>query len=398
MLIGLVGKTNVGKSTFYKAATLAEVEISNRPFVTIKPNKGTAYVKIECADKEFNVQCDPRFGFCLNHFRFVPFELMDVAGLIEGAHEGHGLGNQFLDDLRQADVFIQVIDVSGSTDEKGETVKPLSYDPIKDIKFLENEIDMWYYQIIKKGWTRFAKQIQQENLDIKRALAKQLSGLKVTEEHVQDIIKELKLVHNPEDWSDEDLKELASKLRKKTKPMIIAANKIDIEGALFNYDKIKEEFKDYKIIPCSAESELALREAAKKKLIDYVPGDSDFKILKKDKLSEKQLKALEFIKENILKKFGSTGVQEILNYSLFDLLKYIAIFPGGVNKLADSDGNILPDCFLMPLGITALDFAYKLHTDIGDNFIKAIDVKTKRIIGKEQKLKNRDVIEIMTRK
>jgi len=398
MLIGLVGKTNVGKSTFYKAATLAEVEISNRPFVTIKPNKGTAYVKVECADKEFNVQCDPRFGFCLNHFRFVPFELMDVAGLIEGAHEGHGLGNQFLDDLRQADVFIQVIDVSGSTNEKGETVKPLSYDPSKDIKFLENEIDMWYYQIIKKGWVRFAKQIQQENLDIKRALAKQLSGLKVTEEHVQEIIKELKLVHNPQEWSDEDLKELASGLRKKTKPMIIAANKIDVEGALFNYDKIKEEFKDYKIIPCSAESELALREAAKNKLIDYIPGENNFKILRKDKLSEKQLKALDFIKKNILKKFGSTGVQEILNYSLFDLLKYIAIFPGGVNKLADSDGNILPDCFLMPLGITALDFAYKLHTDIGDNFIKAIDVKTKRVIGKEQKLKNRDVIEIITRK
>ena len=397
MLIGLVGKTNVGKSTFYKAATLAEVEISNRPFVTIKPNKGTAYVKIECADKEFNVQCDPRFGFCLNHFRFVPFELMDVAGLIEGAHEGHGLGNQFLDDLRQADVFIHIIDVSGGTNEKGETVKPLSYDPTKDIKFLENELDMWYYQILKKGWVRFAKQIQQENLDVKKALAKQLSGLKVTEVHVQAIIKELKLVHNPQEWSDSDLKELASGLRKKTKPMIIAANKIDVEGALYNLDKIKEEFKDYKIIPCSAESELALREAAKNKLIDYVPGNSDFKIMDKNKLSEKQLKALDFIKKNILKKFGSTGLQEILNCSVFDLLKYIAIFPGGVNKLADSDGNILPDCFLMPSGITALDFAYKLHTDIGDNFIKAIDVKIKRAVGKEYKLKNRDVIEILTR-
>ncbi len=397
MLIGLVGKTNVGKSTFYKAATLAEVEISNRPFVTIKPNKGTAYVKIECADKEFNVQCNPRFGFCLNHFRFVPFELMDVAGLIEGAHEGHGLGNQFLDDLRQADVFIHIIDVSGGTNEKGETVKPLSYDPTKDIKFLENELDMWYYQILKKGWVRFAKQIQQENLDVKKALAKQLSGLKVTEVHVQAIIKELKLVHNPQEWSDSDLKELASGLRKKTKPMIIAANKIDVEGALYNLDKIKEEFKDYKIIPCSAESELALREAAKNKLIDYVPGNSDFKIMDKNKLSEKQLKALDFIKKNILKKFGSTGLQEILNCSVFDLLKYIAIFPGGVNKLADSDGNILPDCFLMPSGITALDFAYKLHTDIGDNFIKAIDVKIKRAVGKEYKLKNRDVIEILTR-
>ena len=120
MIIGVVGKANVGKSTFFKAATLAEVEIGNYPFVTIKANSGVGYVKVKCVDQEFGVQCDPRKGYCKNGIRFVPVELIDVAGLVPGAHEGKGMGNQFLDDIRQADVLIHVIDGSGGTNEKGE--------------------------------------------------------------------------------------------------------------------------------------------------------------------------------------------------------------------------------------------------------------------------------------
>jgi len=396
MLIGLTGKPSVGKSTFFKAATLAEIEINSRPFTTIKSSEGVAYVKIKCVDTEFGVQCNPKEGFCIKGNRFLPIKLMDVPGLIHGSHQGKGMGNRFLDDLRQADAFIHVIDISGSTNEKGEFVKPLTYDPIKDIEMIENEIDMWYYQILKKGWEKFARTVKQENLDIKKALAKQLSGLKVTEDDVQEIIKELKLLHHPVEWSEDDLKELASRLRKKTKPMIIIANKIDVEGALYNLDRVQKKFKDYKIVPCSAESELALREAAKHKLIEYAPGDSDFNII--GKLNDKQKNGLDFVKENILKKFKTTGVQDVLNYAVFDLLNYIAVFPGGVNKLMDSEGNIIPDCFLMPAGTTALEFAYRLHTDIGDNFIKAVDVKTKKPVGKEHILKNRDVIEIMVKK
>ena len=55
MLIGIVGKPSSGKSTFFKASTLAEVEIANYPFTTIKPNHGTGFVKVDCVDKEFNV-------------------------------------------------------------------------------------------------------------------------------------------------------------------------------------------------------------------------------------------------------------------------------------------------------------------------------------------------------
>ena len=399
MLVGIVGKPSCGKSTFFKAATLAEAEIANYPFTTIKANHGVGYVKVECAEKDFNVKCNPRFGYCIDGTRFVPVDLLDVAGLVPGAHKGLGRGNEFLDDLNQANILIHVIDVSGSVNEKGEPVEPLSYDPVEDVKFLEIELDMWYFKNITKGWEKFARQLQQENQEIKKALAKQLTFLRVTEPMIDDVIDELGLnKEKPAEWSEDELKALATKLRKITKPMIIAANKIDVPGAEKNFERIKKEFPDYLIIPCSAESELALKEAAKHEIIDYIPGENDFTITDESKLNEKQKTALSFIKTNILDKFNSTGVQEVLDSAVFKLLKYIAIFPGGVNKLEDKDGNVLPDCFLLPEGSTALGFAYHLHTDLGDKFIRAIDVKTKRTVGKEHQLKHRDVVEIITAK
>ena len=395
MLIGVIGKPNTGKSTFFKASTLAEIEIENRPFVTIKPNHGTGYVKIDCVDKEFNVKCNPRMGYCINSNRFVPIDLLDVAGLVPGAHEGKGLGNQFLDDLNEADALIHVIDISGGTDAEGNVVKPLSYNPENDVKFLENELDYWYLRILKKGWEKFVRTIKQENKDVKKAIAKQLSGLRVTEELTEELIKNLKLSHDPETWGEEDLYNLARELRKRTKPIIIAANKIDVPGSKYNLEKLKERFKEYIIIPCSSESELALREASKKNLIEYIPGESKFKIL--NEVNEQQKKGLEFL-QKFLNENKTTGVQEILNTIIFDVLKMICVFPGGVNKLSDSKGNILPDCFLLKENSTAIDFARVIHTDFVKNFVKAIDVRSKRIVGKEHVLRNRDIIEIMLKK
>lgn len=399
MIIGIVGKANVGKSTFFKAATLSEVEIANYPFATIKPNHGVGYVRIDCAESAFNVKCDPREGFCIDGQRFIPVNMIDVAGLVPGAHEGKGMGNQFLDDLRQADVLIHVIDVSGSTNAGGEPVDPGSYDPANDVKFLETELDMWYLAILKKPWEKFARAATQTHADTAKAIAKQFSGVKADEDMVKDIIKGLGLEGVVlSKWTEENLKSFARELRKRTKPMIIAANKIDMPNALDNLERIKKEFPDLMITGCSAESELALREATKKELIKYIPGDDKFEILNESGLSDKQKKALDFIRESVLKKHNTTGVQRILNSAVLDLLKYIAIFPGGVNKLEDQDGNVLPDCFLMPPGTTALDFAYRLHTDFGKNFVKAIDVKKRMPVGKEHKLHNGDVIEIMSSK
>ncbi len=397
MLIGIVGKPSCGKSTFFKAMTLAEVDIASYPFTTIKPNRGVGHIRIECAEKAFNVKCNPRAGYCAEGSRFVPVELLDVAGLVPGAHEGKGMGNQFLDDLRQADALIHVVDASGSTNEKGESVAPGSYNPQNDVKFLEHELDMWYLQILKKPWEKFARQTQMEKQKVARAIAKQFSGLNATEPMVKDIIARLKL--NEEDatkWTEDQVWNFAVELRKRTKPIIIAANKTDLVPE-DKFLELKSAFPGL-MIPASAESELALKEAARAGLIEYMAGSSDFTIKDESRLNERQKAALTFIKENVLKKYGTTGVQEVLNRAVLELLNYIAIFPGGMNKLEDQYGRVLPDCFLLPHNSTALDFAYKLHTDLGEGFIRAIDVKKRQTVGKEHILNMGDVIEIVSSK
>lgn len=388
MLIGIVGKPNCGKSTFFKAMTLAEVEIGNRPFVTLKPNHGIGYVKIKDVAIEFGKHANPREGYVLGDYRFVSVELLDVAGLVPGAYQGKGMGNQFLNDLNQADALIHVIDVSGGTNERGEPLPENNYDPAEDIKFLELELDMWFLQIINKGWEKFSKTVKYEGQNIIKALATQLSGLHVNEEMVRDAVKGLG--PDPTQWNEKDMLNLASHLRKKAKPMIIAANKFDVPGAKKNLERIKKEFPHYIIIGCSAAAELTLKEASKKEFISYIPGEKDFVI---NEVNPQQKKALDFLKEAM-----PTGVQEVIDTIVFDILKYIAIHPGGVAKLEDSKGRCLPDCFLMPLNSTALDFAYKLHTDFGKNFIRAIDVKTKKTVGKDHVLKHLDIVELIAGK
>jgi ribosome-binding ATPase len=394
MLIGLVGKPSSGKSTFFKSATLADVLIASYPFATIKPNHGIGYVKIDCLDTDLNTQCNPSKGYCINHKRFVPIELMDVAGLVEGASEGKGLGNQFLDNLTSADAFIHIIDISGETDSEGKETK--NHNPTKDVEMLENELDKWYLGILKKVWKTFARTMQNTKADFAKAVANQFSGLKVTEDDIKEVVrKENYNTEKPSEWTEETLLKFAHDLRHLTKPMILAANKCDKPTAKENLEKLKTAYPNLTIIPCSADSELALREAHNHELIKYIPGEDTFTT--KGNLNEKQEQALAKIKETVLQPFNSTGIQEILNNVVLNQLKYIAIFPASANKLADSKGNILPDCFLLPEGSTALDFAFHLHTDFGNNFIKAIDVRTKQAVGKDHKLKHRDGLEIMTK-
>ena len=308
------------------------------------------------------------------------------------------MGNQFLDYLNQADVLIHIIDIAGATNEKGEPVLPLSYDPSNDIKFLEHELDMWYLRLIEKGWEKFARTVNQERAELNKAVAKQLSSFRVTENLMKKVMEKLNLDLDIMKWDRNVLMKIAIVLRKATKPMIIACNKIDVPGAVNNFEKLKKEFPDHILVPCSSESELALREAAKHELIKYIPGNSEFEMIHEEKLNDKQKAALNFIKTEMLGRHGSTGVQKVLDIAVFELLKYIAAFPVATNKLTDKDGRTLPDCLLVSKDTTALEFAFKVHTDIGSNFIKAIDQKTKLIVGKEHKLKNRDVIEIVTSK
>ncbi len=391
MLIGLVGRPNTGKSTFFKAATLMDVLIANYPFATIKPNHAMAYVKINDLAGHFNRVSNPREGYVKQGWRFVPFELMDVAGLVEGASEGRGLGNQFLDDLAAADAFIHVVDMSGETDAEGKPTE--NHDPTHDVRFIERELDIWYLGILRKVWLTFARKAEMEHAQLAKALAKQFSGLKVTVGDIEHVLNHAKLpLEKPSLWTEQQLGMFATELRKATKPMIIAANKVDRPRGRENYERVKKEFP-YPIVACFADGELSLRQADKHGLIEYVPGEKDF--LAKGTLSEKQRDALESIRK-VMHEFGSTGVQNVLNHVVFDVLKYVAIYPAG-SKLEDSKGNVLPDCFLMPPGSTALDFAFRLHSDIGRDFVKAVDVRTKKAVGKDYILKSGDGLEILTK-
>jgi hypothetical protein len=395
MLIGIVGKTNVGKSTFFKAATLANVEIADRPFVTIKANEGIGFVRVECPETRARVKCKPNHGFCLQSNRFVPIKLLDVAGLVPGAHQGKGLGNQFLDDLRQADCLIHVVDASGLTDEEGKTCQ--GHDVCKDIKFLENEIDMWFYGIVNRNWKSLARKMQLEEKPIEE-LAVQFSGLKITEDMIKLAIKSAGLDENFTDWLDTQILAFVKELRRASKPIIIAANKLDLPSSKENIEKLRKAFPDLMIVPCSAESELALREAARDKFIDYIPGDKDFKIIDENKLNEKQKKALKFVKEKILVQEKGTGVQQCLNAAVFDFLSYVVCYPvESESHFSDSKGNVLPDALLLPPGSTALSLAFAIHTDIGSKFIAAIDAKTKKRLAKDHKLESGDIVRIMTK-
>jgi hypothetical protein len=397
MIIGIVGKPNVGKSAFFRSLTLAEAESGNFPFTTIDANSAIGYVKVKDPAIEFGKRSNPREGYVLGDYRFIPVELIDVAGLVPGAHEGKGLGNKFLDDLRQADALIHVIDLSGATNEKGEPVELNSYDPANDIKFLEDELDHWFFNIIKRNWDNVRKRIQLKDMKIEEALAIPLSGLNISEENILEALTRLNLDKSN---IEENLFNLARELRKITKPMVIAANKCDVlqKDNLWKkkLEELKKKFPDYKIIPVVAEYEWNLKKAHEAGIIKYIPGENDFEIVEESKLNENQKKGLELIR-SVLKNMGSTGVQDALNSAVFDLLKMKPIYPGG-SKLEDKNGNVLPDCFLMNEKATALDFAYRLHTDFGKNFIKAIDIKTKMMVGKDHVLKFGDVIEIVSGK
>jgi ribosome-binding ATPase YchF (GTP1/OBG family) len=153
------------------------------------------------------------------------------------------------------------------------------------------------------------------------------------------------------------------------------------------------------VISCSAEAELGLRRAAEKQLIDYKPGDGNFKITQPEKLSPGQIKGLEAIREKVLLKNGSTGVQDALNMAYYKLLDMITVYPvEDLEHLSDHNGRVLPDTYLIPKGVTAKQFAYIIHTELGDNFIYAIDARDKRRIGEDAVLKDRDVISIVSSK
>ena len=386
----------MGKSTFFSAATLRDVPIADYPFTTIQANVGVAYVTTPCVHSEMGVRDNPRNSICKAGTRLIPVKLVDVAGLIEGASQGRGLGNQFLDEIRQADALIQVVDASGSTDAEGRKVPPGSHDPLKDIEMVEREFDLWVYGILKKDWERQAKIAENSGSKITQHIATRLTGLAVGEGQVEDVMVHLRLkAEKPTDWTDAHLMQFVKTLREWTKPSLIAANKADLPTARENIGRLDATGR--KVIPCASEAELLLRRAAERGLVDYTPGESGFRVIAAEKLSPAQLRAITMVDERVMRAFGGTGVQKAINEAYFSLLNAIVIFPvEDERKLSDKKGNVLPDAYVMKGGSTALDLARMVHSELAKGFLYAIDVRTGMRLGAEHKLKNRDVVKIVS--
>ena len=392
MQIGLLGKANVGKSTFFSAATETVVQTGNFPFTTIEPNVGVTHVKVDCACKSLQKRCGN--NLCVDGTRFIPIKLIDVAGLVPGAHDGKGLGNQFLTDAMKADALVHVVDISGSTDIQGQPVTIGTHDPLEDIKFVEDEFDLWFKQLLDREWYKLTKEIQQKRAKISDGLARRFTGLGIKESDIDQVLNSMSLkLKKPTDWSDDEIMKFLKSLRKIAKPMVIAANKADLCEDLDIVEKISN---NYTTIPCSAETELMLRKAAKSGLIQYVSGGNDFQGKGDKQLSDEQNKALHLAK-NVLTKIGVTGIQKILNSITFDIMKLIVVYPvEDESKLSNKDGQVLPDARLLDSSATAKELAFTIHQDIGNGFLHAIDAKTKQRIGADHQLKNGDVIKIVS--
>jgi len=139
-----------------------------------------------------------------------------------------------------------------------------------------------------------------------------------------------------------------------------------------------------------------LRRASHKNLIYYLPGDSSFKIKQSETLSNKQNEALEVV-SGILHRFGSTGIQQVINYACFEILQNIVVYPvEDEYKFTDKKGNVFPDARIISNDSTAKNLAYLIHNDLGKGFLYAIDARTKQRIGAEHKLKNGDIIKIVS--
>ena len=421
--IGLVGKPNVGKSTFFSAATLAKVDIANYPFCTIEPNVGVAFVaaRLDCPCKDIRSKletegriepvqdddprqgslCEPRTGSCVAHRRLVPCFLVDIAGLVPGASEGRGRGNAFLADLANCNALIQVVDAAGSTDLEGnpqglnQPVEVARSRVNEEIEFLGLELDAWIAGLLGDGWTRGVRRVQAEGeKGLVSFIHERLTGLGATLSSVSLAYEAFRSEHadlgSPWDWTEAIIANLAVHLRKALFPIHIAANKFDVapEGVL------QGVVANGCIIPCMADVELGLRRASGADLIAYVPGSKDFEFRDASLLNEAQKKALVHMKERLSSNQG-TGVATMLDTVLFDELDHIVVYPvQDEARWVDGDGKVLPDAFVVPSNIQAKALAYKVHTDLGEGFIRGVDGRTRRVVGADYELQDGDVLKI----
>ena len=395
--IGLIGKTNTGKTTFFNAATLSSSEISTYPFTTKKAETATAHAITLCVHSEFNVQDNPNNSKCEDGWRYIPIELIDLPGLIKDAWKGKGLGNQFLSIAAQSDALLHIVDVSGSVDSSGKVTEIGTGDPISDFADIEEELIMWYHKILEGNRDKVSKLLEGKS-DKVDVLTDLYRGIGVKKDHVKDALKATNLEDkNFNDFDSQDTKKFATFLRSISKPTLIVANKIDIEAGDKIFDRLRERYNDMIVVPASADSELSLRRAEQKGLIKYSPGSEQFEIIKPQDLSEKQKNALEFIKRGIMGEYMRTGVQFAINIAVFKLLKMNSVYPvANEENLSDKKGRVLPDLILMKDGSSVADLAKEVHTDLLKGLLYGKDLRYKLRLPVTYQLRDRDVISLVS--
>jgi len=387
--VALAGKPNAGKSTLYSAATMADVDVANYPFTTIDANRGVTHVRTECPCLDREQRCGDEH--CRAGKRYVPVELLDVAGLVPGAHEGRGLGNQFLDELTNADVILHVVDASGGTDAEGEPVGVGEHDPVEDVDFVEREMDLWLASIVGRNWESIERQSRSPEFDVDEALTEMLTGVGATELDVARALRGLDYPADPIQWTDDHREALASDVRARTKPIVVVANKADVAPAE-TLERLREAAG--RVVPATADGELALRNAAEAGVVEYDPGDPDFDVV--GETSEKQRAGLERIRE-VTDDHGGTGVQSALDTAVYDVLDRVTVYPvQNETNWTDGQGDVLPDAHLLGRGSTPRDLAYAVHSDIGDGYLYAVDARTDREISDETELEEGDVVKIVS--
>jgi len=394
--IGLIGKTNAGKTTFFNAATLLSAPVSTYPFTTKKPKVGQAYVKTICVCREMGVKDNPRNSSCIEGARFIPVQLIDLPGLIKGSWKGKGLGTQFLSVASQADALIHIADASGSVDADGKLTKPGMGNPVADVYDIEEELVRWFAKIVEKAIKKLKKHAKKGS-SVDRLFTQDLAGLKITGEHVARALEENALADKDLGrWSHEDVWGFAKSIRQISKPTHIIANKMDLAPADKNYVNLVKEFGQAFVLPASSDAELALRRAEQKGYVEYIPGEEVFRVKDKDKLTAEQRAALTYVEQRVFSKWIRTGVQFALNTCVFKLLSMNVVYPvEDIERLADRKGNVLPDVFLVPYNASVGDLAGQVHTDLAKTMLYAVDARTKIRLPADYKLKDRDIVTIV---
>ncbi|MBO0888600.1 redox-regulated ATPase YchF [Candidatus Bathyarchaeota archaeon] len=395
--VGIIGKTNTGKTTFFNAATSSSGEVSTYPFTTKKPDVAMGQVQTLCVCRELDAKDKPRNSKCMDGWRFIPVEIIDLPGLIKGAFAGRGLGTQFLNVVSQADVLLHIVDASASVDEEGKITHPGMGNPVIDVYDIEEEMILWFKVAVDRALQRVKKRTLKPGT-FNKNLTRELVGIGVKAEHVSGALERSGLAEKPpKEWKDENSRKFSEALRTIAKPTLIVANKMDLAYSEKNFERLREEFESQLVVPVSSEAEVALNRAKQKGFVEYVPGEETFRVVDESRLTKEQSWALAYVEQRVMTKLMRTGVQFALNSAVFKLLGMNVVYPVEDPKtLADKKGNVLPDAYLAPKGYVAKDLAKEIHSDLAKRMIHAIDARSGLRLPQDYLLRDRDVISIVT--